>query len=355
MSHADARPSTFWKEFVAKYEQGQAREWALAELAGCCGCVIPTFTSDIDALNETAIRHDVAKEKEFEMSAILLVAEAGTNLAEYNRFVDIVADEAGDDLVTFVHASQPTWAAMLSSVEHAAAAGVDFVLPSYPLTYHPRSLDEVFEDTKRFIDASPLGVLLFAIDQWNFSRLHPAAFPTDLVERLVESTPNLIGVKNEVGLPFTGGLVDLFEKLRDVVVITDPLEYNAPIWIRNYGMRFMGTSNYECMGDAVPRMLTLLSDAATWDEGMELYWQMTPVRKANAAILSPIVAATSLVPRAHWKYQGWLLGFNGGPIRQPQGRPNADQMRQMRAAAMSAGLAVTDDPDELFWTGRNPK
>lgn len=340
---------------MAKYEPGQAREWALAELAGCCGCVIPTFTGDLERLNETAVRHDVHREKELGMRAILLVAEAGTTLEEYKQFVDVCVDEAGDDLVTFVHASQPTWAAMLESVEHAAAAGVDLVLPSYPLTYHPRSLDEIFEDTRRFVDASPLGVVLFAIDQWNFSRLHPAAFPTDLVVRLAEACPNLVGVKNEVGLPYAGGLVDLFETLRGVVVVTDPMEYNAPIWIRNYGMRFMGTSNYECMGDAVPRMLDLLSHPATWDEGMELYWRMTPVRKANSAILSPIVAATSLVPRAHWKYQGWLVGFNGGPIRQPQARPNAAQMAQLRAAAVAAGLPVTEDPDELFWVGRNPK
>jgi dihydrodipicolinate synthase/N-acetylneuraminate lyase len=340
---------------MAKYGTGEARAWALGELAGCCGCVIPTFEADLDGLNETAIRHDVAKEKELGMRAVLLVAEAGTTVDEYKRFVDIAVAEAADDLVTFVHASQPTWSAMLESVEHAAVAGVDLVLPSYPLTYHPRSVDEIFGDTRRFIQASPLGVLLFAIDQWNFSRLHPAAFPTELVVRLVESSPNLVGVKNEVGLPYAGGLVDLFEKLRDVVVITDPLEYNAPIWIRNYGMRFMGTSNYECMGDAVPQMLRLLSDAARWDEGMELYWRMTPVRKANTSLVSPIVAATSLVPRAHWKYQGWLLGFNGGPIRQPQARPSAAQMAQMRAAAVAAGLPVTTDPDELFWIGRNQK
>jgi 4-hydroxy-tetrahydrodipicolinate synthase len=340
---------------MARYPRGEARAWALGELAGCCGCVLPTFTADLTGLNETAIRHDIAKERELGMSAVLLVAECGTTPEEYRQFLDIAADEAGDHLVTFVHASMPTWEAMLDAVTYGAQAGIDLVLPSYPLTYHPRSLGELFEDTRRFIDASPLGVLLFAIDQWNFSRLHPAAFPIDLLVRLADECPNLVGIKNEVGLPFAGGLVDVFEKLNGVVVVTDPLEYNAPMWIRNYSMRFMGTSNYECMGDTVPRMLQLLSDPATWDEGMELYWRVTPVRKANSALLSPIVASTSLVPRAHWKYQGWLVGFNGGPIRQPQARPNAAQMAQMRAAAVASGLAVTDDSDDMFWTGRNPK
>jgi dihydrodipicolinate synthase/N-acetylneuraminate lyase len=337
-----------------RYGLGEARAWALETLRGCCGCVMPTFTDDIAGLNESAIRHDVAFEKDLGMRAILLVAECGTTPGEYARFVEIAVDEAGEDLVVFVQASQASWGEMLATVEHAARAGADLVLPSYPLTYHPTSLEQVFEDTKAFIDAVPLGAFLFAIDQWNFARLHPAAFPTDLVLRLVEECPNLVGVKNEVGLPYAGGLVDLFEKLGGAVVVTDPMEYNAPIWIRHYGMRFIGTSNYECMGDAVPRMLDLLSDQSTWDEGMELYWRMSPVRRANSAVVSPIVAATSLVPRAHWKYQGWLVGFNGGPLRGPLARPSAAQMAQMRGAAQAAGLKLTDDPDELFWTGRNP-
>ena len=42
------------------------------------------------------------------------------------------------------------------------------------------------------------------------------------------------------------------------IISTDPLEFNAPAWIANYGMRFMGTSNYEWMGPNVPRMLAAM-------------------------------------------------------------------------------------------------
>jgi dihydrodipicolinate synthase/N-acetylneuraminate lyase len=339
---------------MARYAAGEARAWAMDHLAGCCGCVLPTFNSDLTGLNEQAIRHDVRREKELGMKALLAVAEGGTTEEEYRTMLDICVDEAGDELVTFVQASQPTFDAMIRVIGHAERAGVDFVLPSYPLTYYPRSYEQVFEDTKRVIDSTRLGVFLFCIDQWNFSRMHPAAFPVDLIARLIDACPNLAGIKNEVGLPYAGGLVDVFEKFRDTVVVTDPLEHNAPAWIRHYGMRFMGTSNYEAMGDAVPRMLDLLSDDATWDEGMELYWRMAPVRRANSAIGSATVALTSLVPRMLWKYQGWLVGFNGGPLRGPQARLNQAQMNQLRAAAVQAGLPVTDEPDEAFFVGRNP-
>jgi 4-hydroxy-tetrahydrodipicolinate synthase len=268
--------------------------------------------------------------------------------------LEVCVEEAGNDLVTFVQAAQPTFDGMIRVIAHAERVGVDFVLPSYPMTYHPASYEEIFEDTRRVVESTSLGVFLFCIDQWNFSRLHPAAFPVDLLARLVEACPNLAGIKNEVGLPYAGGLVDVFEKFHETVVVTDPLEYNAPAWIRHYGMRFMGTSNYEAMGDATPRMLALLSDPATWDEGMDLYWRMAPVRRANSAIGSATVALTSLVPRFVWKYQGWLNGFNGGPLRSPQQRINQAQMTQLRGAAQAAGLPVTDDPDAAFFVGRNP-
>ena len=183
---------------MAKYEPGSARSWALSELTGCCGCVLPTFTSDLSGLDEEAIRNDVRLEKSFGMKAILVVAEGGTTLDEYIRFVDMAVDEAGDDLVTFVHASQPTWDGMVALVDAAASSGADLVLPAYPLTYHPVTLDELFTDTAEFVDRSPLGVMLFAIDQWNFSRLHPAAFPTSMVARLVDQCPNLVGVKTRL-------------------------------------------------------------------------------------------------------------------------------------------------------------
>ncbi|MDG2039669.1 MAG: hypothetical protein P8J30_04235 [Ilumatobacter sp.] len=42
---------------IASYTPTEARLWALSELSGCCGCVLPTFSADLSALNEAAIRH----------------------------------------------------------------------------------------------------------------------------------------------------------------------------------------------------------------------------------------------------------------------------------------------------------
>ncbi len=340
---------------MIKYEMGDAREWALASLRGCCGCVSPTFSADLSGLNETAIRHDVAQEKAHGMSGVLIVSECGTTSEEMQRFTEIVVDEARDELITVLQASQPTLAATIASAEYGARVGVDLVMPSYPLYFNPPSTDDVLGFTKAVADACRLGMIVFAMDQWNFGRLHAAGFSIALLEQMVDSIPQIVAIKNEVGGPGVGGIAAVFERFTGEVVVTDPLEFNAPAWIANYAMQFMGTSNYELMGPVVPQIFELLSDKATWDKGMELYWQVAPARRANSAVCTPLVANSGLVPRMHWKYQGWLLGYNGGPIRQPHMRVSAAQMATIRNAALASGLDVTTEDDALFYAGRNPQ
>jgi dihydrodipicolinate synthase/N-acetylneuraminate lyase len=340
---------------MAKYERGKAREWALKSLRGCCGCVSPTFTQDLAHLNETAIRYDVALAKQHGLSALLIVSEAGTTAEEMRQFTNIVVEEAGSDLITVLQASQPTLADMIASVEYGSKADVDLVLPSYPLYFNPSSTDSVLQFTKAVAEAGDLGVIIFAMDQWNFGRLHPAGFPIALLEQMVDKIPQVVAIKNEVGGPGVGGVAAVFERFAEEVVVTDPLEFNAPAWIANYGMKFMGSSNYEFVGPVVPRMLQLLSSPQTWNEGMALYWQIAPARRAHAAVCTPLVANSGLIPRMHWKYQGWLNGYNGGPIRQPHMRISAAQMATLRSAAVASRLNVTKDSDELFYVGRNPK
>jgi 4-hydroxy-tetrahydrodipicolinate synthase len=55
-----------------------------------------------------------------------------------------------------------------------------------------------------------------------------------------------------------------------------------------------------------------------------------------------------------WKYQAWLTGFNGGPLRMPTPRLVGPQMVQFRQAAEAAGILATTEPDEAFFVGRNP-
>lgn len=287
------------------------------------------------------------------MAGALIVAECGTTLDELKRVTDIVVDEAAGEIHTVAHAALGSLEANIELARYSEAAGVDALLISYPLTFYPTSEQQVYEYTRTLAEASGLASILFCMHLWNFRRLHPSDFSPDLIGRLIDDVPNIGAVKNEIGLPGLAGVAQVFERYRDRVVVSDPLERHCPLWVRAYGMRWLGTSNYECLGAAVPRYFGLLQEG-DYEGAMDVYWRTHPVRLADAEVTGDAMRGTALLHRLVWKYQGWLLGFNGGPIRGPHARINDGQMRTLRAAAHAAGLPVTADDDAAFFEGRNP-
>jgi dihydrodipicolinate synthase/N-acetylneuraminate lyase len=340
---------------MARYGRGEARAWAREHLRGVAGCLSCTLRADLEGLNERAIRHDVRLQIEQGYAGTLLVSENGTTPSEMRELIDIAVDEADGRLITILQASEPTLAQNLDLIAYAENAGVDIVLPSFPLTFYPLNEDDVYDYFKAMADSTSMGMIVFAIHLWNFGRLHPSSFSPRLIGRLIADCPNVVGVKNEIGGPGVAGLSEVFERFAGQVVVTDPFEMNAPAWVRAYGMQFLGTSNYEYLGPVVPRMFELLHTPGGYDEAMELYWKVHPARQANMRIMGEAVAGTSLVPRLLWKYQGWLTGYNGGPIRSPQGRVSDAQMATLRGSLVASGIPVPDEGDEAFFAGRNPQ
>jgi 4-hydroxy-tetrahydrodipicolinate synthase len=313
-------------------------------------------TADHSALNHKAIRFDVQKEKEYGFAGILIVGETGTTEAQMREHIDICVDESRGELLTILQASETTLERNIDLLRYAEAAGVDLVLPSFPTGFYPQSEDDVYDYYKALADSTSLAMFIFAIHLWNFGRLHPSSFSPRLIQRLVDDCPNVVAIKNEVGLPAIAGIAEIFERFSDQVVVTDPFEMNAPAWVKNYDMQFLGTSNYEALGNAVPRIFNKLHEPDGYLDAMELYWKVHPARQENMRLMNGAMTGTMVVPRLLWKYQGWVNGFNGGPISSAlSGRLDDAQMRSFRAAVAAAGLPVPDEGDDAFFVGRNPE
>jgi dihydrodipicolinate synthase/N-acetylneuraminate lyase len=340
---------------LSTYARDEARAWARENFSGCTGSLMPTFTTDLAAINERAIRHDVRLDKELGISGLLIVSECGTTLEELKQFTDLVVDEVAGELMTVAHAALPTLEQNIELARYSESVGVDALLVSYPLTFYPVSEDGIFEYTKALAESTRLAVILFAMHLWNFRRFHPSHFSPDLIGRLIDEVPNVAAVKTEIGGGIgVSGISQIFERYRDVVVVTDPIEANAPAWAMTYGLQWIGTSNYEAYAGEVPRYFELLR-AGRFEEAMDIYWQLHPIREADAEVIGEASRGTHLVHRLCWKYQGWLNGFNGGPIRSPHMRLSDRQMRRMRDGLRASGLPVTDSPDAEFFIGRNPE
>jgi 4-hydroxy-tetrahydrodipicolinate synthase len=312
------------------------------------------LNSSLTTVNEPALRHDLRREAELGYWGTLLVSECGTTEHEMRDVIDIaVAESRSLGLRTMLQGSFPTLEVTVEMTRYAERAGADLVLLSYPLTFHPAREDDILAYTRAVAEATDLGIMLFCVNQWDFARLHPSGFSPDLIGRILDDVPTVVAVKNEIGGPGVGGIAEVFWRFGDRVVVTDPFEQNAPAWVTAYGMQFMGSSNYEYMGDGPVRMFDLLH-AEKLDEAMELYWRLHPARQANAQLAASYMPGAGLIHRLLWKYQYWLNGFNGGPIRQPHLRLTSGQRALAREGLRRSGLTLAEGADDDFFVGRCP-
>ena len=335
------------------YTRTEARDWAREKLVGAVNCTIPSFTGDLRGINEKAIRHDVALAKQHGFLGTLAVSEVNITLPEYLDFLRIARDEAGDDLVLVHHGSWSNLEQNLEAVRGAEEAGAELVLLSYPPNFYPESEQDIYDYTKAYCDATNLAVILFPMFLWGFSsRIHPSDIPARLIRRLLDDCPNIAVIKAEGGFPSIQGLIECHRLFGDEVVISCPIEGELIPLSQIMPIQLSATSDHEYYGPMIPRVMELLRNGK-YDEATEIYWQLHPARKAKTG-LAPVLNGGAFINRQAWKFQGWLQGYNGGPLRQPTQRIHEPQMNVLRKGLIDAGLEPSMDPYREFFVGRNP-
>lgn len=338
---------------MATYKKQDARAWAREHLVGCSAVSIPSYSADLKRLNERGIRHDIERAADLGYTYTLLCSEVAITPEENAQFTAWARETAGGRLGLFFHAAFGTLAENIQAVKLAEKAGADIVLLSYPPQFWPTSEQEIYDYTKAFCDATELAVMLFPIPLWGFERVHPAGMSVELVRRLLKDCPNIAAIKSEQGFPLPAGICEMYHHFRDEVIISCPIEGDAIPLMSLMDLQFSGTSNTQWMGDYYPKAFALARQGH-FEEAMALYWQVNPARQANTGASAASVPGIGVINRTQWKYQDWLAGFNGGPLRAPAMRVPDRLMKMLRQGLIASGLPVTADPDSAFMAGRHP-
>ena len=207
---------------MVRYKKNEAREWARENMRGLANVVIPSYSLDLKRLNEKGIRHDIRKEIEYGFWATLLVSEVAITVDEYRQFVQWSHDEAGGKLVLIHHAMFNTLEENIEAVQIAEKEGCELVLLGYPHNFYATTEAEIWDYTKKFCDATRLGVILFPVPHWGFERVHPAGMSPQLVRRMVKEIPNIVCIKAESGMPTPAGFVQTWKNHSEDVVVTMP-------------------------------------------------------------------------------------------------------------------------------------
>jgi dihydrodipicolinate synthase/N-acetylneuraminate lyase len=338
---------------MARYKKAEARAWAREHLTGCSAVTIPSYSADLKRLNERGIRHDMQLVGKLGFSYTLLCSEINITAEENAQVTAWARDTTGDKVGLFFHAAWGTLADNIEAVKLAEKAGADLVLLSYPPQFWPTSEQGVYDFTKSFCDATNLGVMLFPIPTWGFERFDPMGMSVKFVRRLLNDIPNIVAIKSEQGFPLIAGVVEMWHHFHKEVIISCPIEHDAIPLMRHMPIQFSGTSNTQWMSDYFPRAFAL-ARRGEFDAAMELYWQVHAARLAGSAVSAASVPGAGVLNRTAWKYQDWLAGFNGGPLRAPATRIPDRFMKQLRASLTACKLPVTSDPDSAFMVGRYP-
>ena len=125
--------------------RSEMKKWAKQHLRGIENCTFPSFTPDLQELDEEGIRHDIRQAIKHGFVSTLLTLEAGVTFEEAKRFVTIATDEAKDKIgvgVTLIFNSIEQNIAM---AQHAAKAGAHTALLGYPFTFYPQTPEEIYE------------------------------------------------------------------------------------------------------------------------------------------------------------------------------------------------------------------
>lgn len=335
---------------MASYTRKEAREWARERLVGVASVVIPTVTADFKRLNEKAIRHDVETTVAHGFVGTLTCSEVAITLEEYAQFVRIAVEQAAGRIFVVHHAVFNTLEDNIEALKLAEAAGAELVLLGYPPYFYPQSLEEVYAYTKALCDATDLAVMLFPIPTWGFSRLDPSDLPLPLLRRLIDECPNVAAIKAEGGAPHIMSAIEVHRAFHKEVVISSPLEHEYIPLAQVLPIPFCGTNFSAYYGPVLPRVHALIQ-AGRFDEASAEFYRIDPARKAFAGVPQ---AGNGLINRMMWKYEGWLQGYNGGPLRHPTARVYARDMAALRRGQEAAGLNPTRDPDAAFFVGRHP-
>lgn len=318
-------------------------------MIGVENTTMPSFTPDLSELDEAGIRLDVATAKRHGFFSTLAATETGLSFDEAKRLVEIVVDEAGDDILVSTTLLFDNFERQAQMLEHAARVGVDAVLFGFPANFYPRSSAEILAQAIPLIESTDLAVVLYPSPHFNFMRLHPAGFPLDVIEKLVE-LDNVVGVKvGELSLHD-----EIYRRVGDRVLVQNPVERVLPTTALRYGQQWMGAGCYEALQSPEKPYLVdyfrMLREGQV-DAAMQLYWRLTPARMSFEQQFNQTVMSGTY----NWtmqKYYQWCVGGNGGFTRQPAMKPHQHEMMATKMAFRQIGIEPRE-PDAEFYVGRS--
>ena len=338
--------------------RAERKEWAREVFRGAESVVLPSFSPDYQELDEAGIRHDVRQSIKNGFFSIFATSVSLRDDEERRRFLEIVVDEAGDQILVSTGAgSGRSLEESIASLKRAEDAGCSHVMYGLPSNPDLESEAAVLDYATQVISSTDLGVVLYIRKSERFAISRPGIVPIDMFSHLSE-------LSNVVGAKITQVLdpVSTFEACEALgpKLLLGPVNLELlPFIARICPVQFTAMWQVEtCQSPEKPYVveyLNLLGEKRI-DDAVKLYWQFAPLVRLFWEEQAPILARGGH-PWVHLKYHQWCVGGNGGLFRPSEGHSgqfeavSAAERARIRQTYAATGIK-TREPDEEFLTGR---
>jgi len=336
-----------------EFTKAEAKDWAKTNLKGLEAVLFPSFTPDLQELDEEGIRYDVQHlaDNGFK-SALCAIEVCGMTFEERKKFIEIACDEARGKIQTSVAVMQDTVEQDMETIRYYEKAGGDVVMLGHPLQYYPRSEEEIYRMYKSVCDSTNLAVVFYPA-RLKIKSYHNSYWPMSLLPRIAE-IPNVVALKIGGGSPLTF-TAQCFDLVGDRLLVNDPIPERWFMTVPKCGQQWAGASPfYMFQTPGNPRMVRMfdLLVGGEIEKALDIYWEMEPINEASMGMASVSYFDTGIIYATMDKYYHWCNGGNGGMLRQPVPRLYDYQKQSIRASLTAGGMTPREAPEEEFYVGR---
>lgn len=326
------------------------KDWARVHLRGAEPILSPSFTPDFAALDEEAIRLDVANSIRHGFYSCY-ASRAGLSFDESVRMLEVMVDEAAGRILVSGSTAGVSVDDDVAFARRCAALGCDSLFVSNPRA-RDAGPDDLLAWYRSVVDATELPVMLYASLDPRHPDRGPAGIALDVFDSLAD-LPNVVAIK--LTQPMTAATAFVIcERLADRLLVAPVNLELFPLLAKHYGAQSTGPWNVEAIqSPSHPYVVDLVEACADGDfaRAMRVYDAMEPALRSFFAFQAPIIERGSH-PLAHMKYFQWCTGGNGGLPREAAGVPVLTPEARSAILTSFASIGIEVDDDGSFLAGR---
>jgi 4-hydroxy-tetrahydrodipicolinate synthase len=294
--------------------RAERKDWAREVMRGASSSLLPTFTPDLKALDEEAIRASVRNAK---AQGYFAIGSGGTGCTPEERaqMLNIVLDEAGDDIEVYGGAGgNMPLADAIARLQELEALGISHFMMSFPRL---ATGEEIYNYCRDLVRSTNMAAMLYATGGNELRHIDPCNVPLDVCDKLGDE-PNVVAMKlTQIMDPVTALMCA--ERLGDRILMGPVNLEFGPFLARHCQVQWTGVWAVDAVQSPekpyVVEFMDLLRQNKI-EEAEQYYFQFRPLLQLFWDVQAPWLRK-GIHPQAHIKYYNWCVGGNGGLLRPP--------------------------------------